>query len=320
MADPPGSILRQLRKKRRRLRYLRQQMDGDVTIDVSSEDDVELQINSKTANLAESSLWKENIHENGHRSVWGSWYDTKSGRWGYSCCRSCEKMVFCINFEPDAPVGRGTFDDDSDSDSEARRIEEWRKVDWSSPPTELLPREEVEEDGGRPGAFIEHFVRFTVGIWRRLLDGTTEGSNPSSASDYNIPSEADFEPFKSREALQQAEDDLAPLLVQLQKKEGAPTIIQNLDKMVSLAARREYSEANAAYMVMVLGNKKWNNTLASYGGAAGQNKGARIYITKQDDLLEYDKDPVTRKYIHCVRRLVHLVQCIRPNADQAKRF
>lgn len=295
--------------------------------------------------LAESTLYKEDVLVNGHSSVWGSWYDPKTKSWGYGCCRSKEKGSTCTckdgaeGAEGSDAAEKSQEDNDSilsgssDSEQARRKAVQQEKVDWSAP-VELLSREAVEaaEGGDRPGTFVLHFVRFVVGAWQRLLEeGGGGGARGSDAG-------ANLEQFRSQE-LKQVMANMEPLLLQLeggrlsqairtkdkqrgsagiQRHEGDqanPKVVRQLDKMVSLTVEKKYVDANKAYMEMVLGHKKWNNTLASYGGTGGTNKGARIYITKQDDLLEYDRDPVVQRYIQAIRKLVLFAQAIRPNPD-----
>jgi len=172
-----------------------------------------------------------------------------------------------------------------------------------------LAREVIDAQDEKPGAFVAHFVRFAIGAWRRLLEST---DNPGRGD------EEGPEAFKNEQSLQEVEAAMVPLMRQLEAAQANPTVIQQLSKMVSLAADREYAEAGKAYVDMVLGHKKWNNVIASYGGTSGTNKGARIYVTKQDDLVEFDKDPVVQKYMQCLRRLVLLTQHVRPNPDTSK--
>uniref|UniRef100_A0A7S4UZY1 Prp18 domain-containing protein n=1 Tax=Alexandrium monilatum TaxID=311494 RepID=A0A7S4UZY1_9DINO len=193
------------------------------------------------------------------------------------------------------------------TDPSAALQDEPQSLDWNNPPADLLPREEV----ATPAAFVEHFARFMVGAWRRELQKPA----PFEGRDLQ---ETELAVFKSRRSLQQIECAVAPLIKQLQRNEASDEVVRQLDKMVTLAASREYAEAGAAYITMALGHKKWNQTHATYAGAVGQNKGCRTYRTYQDKLLEYDKDPVVQKYIQCMRKLVHFAQCIRPNTDVAK--
>jgi len=41
------------------------------------------------------SKYPEDVLINDHSSVWGSYYDKKSGKWGYACCRQLDKMSVC---------------------------------------------------------------------------------------------------------------------------------------------------------------------------------------------------------------------------------
>lgn len=37
----------------------------------------------------------DSVYINNHTSVWGSWYDTSSGTWGYACCHSTIHISYC---------------------------------------------------------------------------------------------------------------------------------------------------------------------------------------------------------------------------------
>ncbi|KAJ7647159.1 Pre-mRNA splicing Prp18-interacting factor-domain-containing protein, partial [Roridomyces roridus] len=41
------------------------------------------------------SKYPEDVYINNHTAVWGSWYDTSSGIWGYACCRSAIHVSYC---------------------------------------------------------------------------------------------------------------------------------------------------------------------------------------------------------------------------------
>ena len=36
---------------------------------------------------------------NNHESTWGSFYDKRTGKWGYSCCHSVIKNSYCTGAE-----------------------------------------------------------------------------------------------------------------------------------------------------------------------------------------------------------------------------
>ena len=35
------------------------------------------------------------VYINNHTAVWGSWYDTSTGNWGYACCHSSIHISYC---------------------------------------------------------------------------------------------------------------------------------------------------------------------------------------------------------------------------------
>ncbi|CAD6890533.1 unnamed protein product [Tilletia controversa] len=41
------------------------------------------------------SKYDEDVYENNHTAVWGSWYDLGSAEWGYGCCRSTIPNSYC---------------------------------------------------------------------------------------------------------------------------------------------------------------------------------------------------------------------------------
>jgi pre-mRNA-processing factor SLU7 len=45
------------------------------------------------------SKYEEDIYHNNHSSIFGSFYDTRTRRWGYRCCHSTEKMSYCLGLE-----------------------------------------------------------------------------------------------------------------------------------------------------------------------------------------------------------------------------
>jgi pre-mRNA-processing factor SLU7 len=36
---------------------------------------------------------------NNHTSVWGSFYDRRSGKWGYRCCHATVRNSYCMGEE-----------------------------------------------------------------------------------------------------------------------------------------------------------------------------------------------------------------------------
>ena len=42
------------------------------------------------------SKYAEDVMEDGHSAVWGSWWDRKEGKWGYACCRATLRHCICV--------------------------------------------------------------------------------------------------------------------------------------------------------------------------------------------------------------------------------
>ncbi|KAM0748511.1 hypothetical protein T439DRAFT_327772 [Meredithblackwellia eburnea MCA 4105] len=42
------------------------------------------------------SKYDEDVFPGNHSSVWGSWYNTQSGQWGFACCHSTMKGSYCV--------------------------------------------------------------------------------------------------------------------------------------------------------------------------------------------------------------------------------
>jgi len=264
--------------------------------------------------LVSSELYKEDVLESDHQAAWGSFYDKETKSWGYACCRGMSRRQPCLlRAAPEAaaasaaPARRRRREDSSDSDSPRRRGEpaKARSVDWSSFPSELSP----PSPGGRHGAaLVERVVRFGVGAWQREVE---EASAESQG-----PPAPELAAFRSADALRQAQEALAPLLLQLRAGTVEASVLSRLGEMVALAAEREYAAANQVYMELTVGNKKWQNVVA---GAQGlHNKGASIKLIAQSKLNVFDTDPAAQKYIIALRRLIQFLQYKRPNEDVSK--
>lgn len=228
-------------------------------------------------------------------------------------------------------------------------IEKREEADWSNCPESLLPYTTFGEEPNL--AFVEHFVRFMIGQWREALQ------NGSSFTTNANVTQAETASFQSEDVLKESEVALAPLLREIRENKGetvtdagdkdgmvqvafnngtswGKTMVKaseaycqdnitrhkcnkHIIKMCTLAAEKDYAEANKVYMKLALGNKKWNQTHATFG-VFQQNKGARCFKTIQDRPNTYDTDPIAQKYIWAVRKLVHLAQHLRPNEDLSK--
>ncbi|PFH53814.1 hypothetical protein AMATHDRAFT_137059 [Amanita thiersii Skay4041] len=41
------------------------------------------------------SKYPEDVYVNNHTTIWGSWYDTSTGSWGFACCHSTVHLSYC---------------------------------------------------------------------------------------------------------------------------------------------------------------------------------------------------------------------------------
>jgi len=287
---------------------------------------------SEGCHLRESTLFKEDVFTDGHSSVWGSLYDPAAQRWGYACCKSFDRGSKCSVAKPEVAKA-----DDADSGIEktspnSADMAEDLPWDFSNTPPQFLPQAEVQK--GQPAAYIDHFVHFMVGEWIRQRE-------------LKFPGFGDFErnSFQSKGALEEVAKAIGPLLWRMKKGESLDrgekndvrlsretrtsmegkfvkekSVLKQLCIMAAMGYDREYHTAHEAYMHMTFGNKMWNLTHVQHVSACTM-KGAREYRRNRDSLNTYDMDPVSQKYMHAFKKLLHLCQCIRPNTeDSGKNF
>ena len=43
-----------------------------------------------------ASRYEEDVLPGNHTAVWGSWFDVRSGAWGYACCRATARAAYCL--------------------------------------------------------------------------------------------------------------------------------------------------------------------------------------------------------------------------------
>ncbi|ETV85414.1 hypothetical protein H257_03154 [Aphanomyces astaci] len=54
------------------------------------------------------SKYVEDVHENNHVHVWGSWYDKRARAWGFACCRSTVRKSYCTGEAGKAAAARAS--------------------------------------------------------------------------------------------------------------------------------------------------------------------------------------------------------------------
>lgn len=74
-----------------------QQIDSsnDTTVDDNVVDDGIKQESSLPSEQRNKSIYDEDIYINNHSSVWGSYYDINTNKWGYKCCHQFIKNSYC---------------------------------------------------------------------------------------------------------------------------------------------------------------------------------------------------------------------------------
>ena len=55
-------------------------------------------LHATTRHLYTQDIWCD-VLKNGHSSVWGSWFDTKTFSWGYRCCQNTLENAYCTATE-----------------------------------------------------------------------------------------------------------------------------------------------------------------------------------------------------------------------------
>mmetsp|Transcript_20212 Transcript_20212/g.56018 ORF Transcript_20212/g.56018 Transcript_20212/m.56018 type:complete len:365 (+) Transcript_20212:51-1145(+) len=234
------------------------------------------------------------------------------------------------NFDTVAVPGNGSSaEEDSETSEETlRERAEDTPLDWNNPPAELLPSSQV----GQPAAYVEHFVRFFLGIWQREFENGFNGIGPTEQAMFT-------------DSLPDTKKAITPLIWRLRKGETLErgekksvltksksretrtsmegkyvkekSVLDSLFKMASFSFERDYAKAHETYMQLTFGNKMWNSTHVAHVAACTM-KGAREYRRNRDTLNTYDMDPVSQKYMHAMKKIVNFAQCMRPSSDQSK--
>lgn len=273
--------------------------------------------------LLESTLYKEDVCIGEHTTVWGSFYDPETKRWGYKCCKIMEKQGKCMAEKPPEPDPNSS-DLDNSPDSADFGPDGVEIIDWANPPAELLPRDKFKA----ATAWVEHYVRYYVGEWqRKAADGyagfpdlavtTLRPLLKPSMEALEIlirrlhdPKELD----RSEKTVRRGRETRAGMEGKVQQERS---VLAQIDDITSNSQSLDYLAARAGYMKLTLGNKTWNNTFVAHVAACTM-KGAREYRRNRDNFNTYDMDPDSQKYMHALLKLVQLAQCLKPNPDQSK--
>ncbi|KAK2197656.1 bifunctional Pre-mRNA-splicing factor SLU7/CBF1-interacting co-repressor CIR [Babesia duncani] len=74
-------------------------VEGGIVITKSS-DSSKSQTNGTTTVMEKPvirSMYPEDVYEKGHTSIFGSYYDMETGKWGYKCCMQLKRQTYCTS-------------------------------------------------------------------------------------------------------------------------------------------------------------------------------------------------------------------------------
>merc|ERR1711879_473422 len=69
--------------------------DGDITASSTAAASSSAASRTDAKRELVKSRYLEDVHPNGHRSVWGSWYSVDEKKWGFVCCKEMERKGNC---------------------------------------------------------------------------------------------------------------------------------------------------------------------------------------------------------------------------------
>ncbi|GAA6053911.1 hypothetical protein JCM3770_005329 [Rhodotorula araucariae] len=109
---------------------------------------------------------------------------------------------------------------------------------------------------------------------------------------------------------------LKPLFKSLRKRELAPDVLQSVAEITHNMQKREYLQANDAYLRLSIGNAPWpiGVTMVGIHERSGREK---IFSNNVAHALN---DETSRKYIQSLKRLLTFAQAVRPPDDVSKKM
>eukprot|EP00933_Yihiella_yeosuensis_P028806 TRINITY_DN22613_c0_g2_i1.p1 TRINITY_DN22613_c0_g2~~TRINITY_DN22613_c0_g2_i1.p1 ORF type:complete len:258 (+),score=61.22 TRINITY_DN22613_c0_g2_i1:69-842(+) len=247
------------------------------------------------AHLA-SSKYRENVKSPGHQSIWGSWYDTSSGQWGYACCKGLGKKAQpCVLLESEA---EGAESSKANESKEAKEL----------PPVEWKPREEFETAEG----FVSNTARCLASRWLRWLrDGTLSSLALDPESKKVLLSET-----AAKEAVREVE----VFCKRLGQMGASGEIMNRLEDFCSSTGAREYVQANKAYMEIVMGARKWQGDVPYL--VEGNRNGPAVVQSVAERINKTNSNPLDEAGIRdnavLLRRLMKVSQAALPNDEPSK--
>uniref|UniRef100_A0A6T1P4S8 Prp18 domain-containing protein n=1 Tax=Alexandrium monilatum TaxID=311494 RepID=A0A6T1P4S8_9DINO len=249
------------------------------------------------AHLARS-RYEEDRRPAGHASVWGSWFDAGSGRWGYACCRRTSRAAAaCCSLGSDS-AAESTAGPPAGAAGELAAVTDWR------------PREEFETAEG----FVAHAARFFASRWRRWQEDGSAGRRAAGVD----PTVAKV--LISSSTASEVARGIEVVCERLGARAVPVELVEHLEEFCSHVAAREYAQANKAYMEIIMGRRKWLADVPYL--VEGNRNGPSVVQNVAERLNKTNSNPLDeagiRDHAVCLKRLLTVSQAVQPNEDPSK--
>lgn len=247
------------------------------------------------------SRYQEDVRPPGHRAVYGSWYCSETGQWGFSCCRATSRSAPpCAPLESEAESAMAASEDDRqrESDRRAQEVLHWK------------PRAEFET----PEGFVVHTVRYLARSWQRWVhDGSLEAGTKTANLDVR-------KVLLSVPAAVEAAANVEVLCERLSLREVPKDLIRHLEEFCTSIGDQEYAQANKAYLEIVMGSRKWQLDVPYL--VDGNRNGPSVVQGVAERLNKESSNPLDaagiRDHTVLLRRLLSVAQAASPNPDPSK--
>eukprot|EP00435_Cladocopium_sp_Y103_P062420 s187_g24.t1 len=244
-----------------------------------------------------SSRYQEDINPAGHQSVWGSWFDSDRGVWGFACCKATTKDAPACTSLPTLPQ---TQEEALPESGGAKKDSEttWR------------PRGDFETSQG----FVVHASIYLASQWLKCLqDGTL--STRADCFDVDVR-----KVLLSEQAAKESLEQVKKFGRRLDDGKVPQKLAQSLEEFCSCVGEREYVKANKAYMDIVMGARKWQGDVPYL--VEGNRNGPSVVQNVAERINKVNSNPVDeagiRDHAVLLRRLMKVAQVVRPNEDPSR--
>ena len=241
-----------------------------------------------------SSRYQEDINPAGHESVWGSWFDSSRGRWGFACCKATSK---------DAPACTTANSPQVEALPDSGSTKNNLDTTWRS-------REDFETSEG----FVVHASVYLASQWIKCLqDGTLR--DRADCFDVDVR-----KVLLSEQAAKESLEQVKRFGRRLDDGKVSQKLAQSLEEFCSCVGEREYVKANKAYMDIVMGARKWQGDVPYL--VEGNRNGPSVVQNVAERINKINSNPVDeagiRDHAVLLRRLMKVAQVVRPNDDPSR--